>query len=262
MIDTVVTTIRNYSSRERQLGMELAAALKTSFVARNDDSLENIMHKYEVENVLVVTKKGPVVYTPGGEFFFHLSMAELRIKNLKNGKHDHMVDAMALTQGMSVLDCTLGLATDAIVASFTVGDAGRIVGLESSPPIALITQYGVTCYNAADEEMNRVLRRIKVKKADYYQCIGAIPDHSFDIVYFDPMFRYPVKNSSNMKPLRFLADDRPLHPDIIKDACRIARQRVVVKELRGSSEFKRLGLTTAYGGKYSSISYGVVVTGG
>lgn len=262
MMDTVVTTVRNYSSREQQLGLEFATALKTAFVVRNNDSLESIMQKYKARTILVVTKKGPVVYTPGGEFFFHLSMAELRIKNLKNGKHDHMVDAMALTPGMSVLDCTLGLATDAVVASFTVGDAGKVVGLESSPLVALIARYGLTYYNGAGEELNSALRRIMVQEVDYHQFISSLPDRSFDVVYFDPMFRYPVKNSSNMKPLRFLADDRPLHPGIIKDACRIARQRVVVKELRGSSEFKRLGLTTVFGGKYSSISYGVVETGG
>lgn len=262
MRDAVVTTVRNYSSRELQLGREFAAGLRTRFVVRNHDSLESMAQKYGVQNILVVTQKAPVIHTPGGKFFFHLSMAELRIKNLKNGKHDHMIDAMALTSGMSVLDCTLGLATDAVVASFAVGSAGKVVGLESSPLIALIAHYGLAYYNSAEKGIDHALRRIAVEETDCRHYISSLPDNSFDVVYFDPMFRHPVTSSSNMKPLRFLADARPLDSAVIAAACKIARQRVVVKELHGSSEFERLGIAKVYGGKYSSIGYGVVETGG
>lgn len=49
-----------------------------------------------------------------------------------------MVEAMDLKPKMSVLDCTLGLGTDATVASYIVGENGKVVGLESATLIYLI----------------------------------------------------------------------------------------------------------------------------
>ncbi|MCP6429085.1 hypothetical protein NL523_27605, partial [Klebsiella pneumoniae] len=92
----------------------IAGKLAVPFVPRNHYSLAALKEKYELNALIVVTTTGPIVHTSAGEYFFHLSMAELRIKNLLNGNHDHMVTAMGLRPGMSVLDCTLGLATDAI----------------------------------------------------------------------------------------------------------------------------------------------------
>lgn len=59
-------------------------------------------------------------------------MAELRIKNIIDGNPDHMTTVMGLTKGMSALDCTLGLGTDAIVASYIAGESGLIQALEGS----------------------------------------------------------------------------------------------------------------------------------
>lgn len=201
------------------------------------------------------------VHTDDGEYFFHLSMAELRIKNLINGKHDHMITAMGLAAGMSVLDCTLGLATDAIVASFVAGEAGKITGLESSPVIALVAELGLQHFvGEANQkyDITSALRRIKVENADFNHYLEALPDNSFDIVYFDPMFRNPIYKSSNLNPIRSLADKRPLGIAAVKQACRVAKRKVVVKEAAGSREFERLGITTTTGGKYSSVQYGII----
>jgi hypothetical protein len=85
-----------------------------------------------------------------------------------------------------------------------------------------------------------------------------LADRSFDIVYFDPMFRAPILKSSNVNPIRTLANMQPLTAEAIQQACRLARKKVVVKDAAGSSEFARLGINTIVGGKYSSISYGII----
>lgn len=258
-MDLIVTTAQQTIPVLSQQAQAIAARLSVPFIPRNNSSLTTLKKQYGITQLIVATTKGPVVHTPAGEYFFHLSMAELRIKNLVNGNHDHMVTAMQLLPGMSVLDCTLGLATDAIVASYVTGDSGQVVGLESSPVIALVAEYGLQ-YFVVDSELDitSVLRRIKVEHADYHERLATLADNSFDIVYFDPMFRAPILKSSNVNPIRSLANMQPLTKEALSQSCRVARQRVVVKEAAGSSEFSRLGIATTIGGKYSSINYGVI----
>ncbi|HWR43071.1 class I SAM-dependent methyltransferase [Sporomusa sp.] len=258
-MNLIVTTAQKPSPDVIRLANDIAARLCVQFIPRNSHSLATIREKYEVCDLIVVASNGPIIHTAAGEYFFHLSMAELRIKNLINGKHDHMVIAMGLEAGMSVLDCTLGLATDAIVASFVAGETGIVTGLESSQVIALITGYGLQNFTVDSEaDITSALRRVKVENAEYCQYLEELPDNSFDIVYFDPMFRNPIYKSSNVNPIRTLANMSPLTPEAIRQACRVAKQKVVVKEAVGSSEFARLGLFTVVGGKYSSIKYGVI----
>ncbi|MEN6567940.1 MAG: class I SAM-dependent methyltransferase [Veillonellales bacterium] len=262
-MDLVVTTVREHYAAEMDTARQFASALNVPFVQRESRSVGNIKAAYGVNNILVFSRrKGPVVYTEGGEFFFHLSMAELRIKNIINGKDDHMVTAMELKSGMSVLDCTLGLGTDAIVASFIAGTAGKVIGLEHSPVVALVTRYGLQNFSGDNSEINHSMRNIQVCNLDYHQYLTRLPEKSFDIVYFDPMFRHPIQSSSNLKPLRYLADARPLDTLALQRARRIARNRVIVKETSNSPEFTRLGITTVFGGKYSSIQYGMLEAGG
>ena len=261
-MDVIVTTIYNPSVDIEKMGENLALSLDVPFVDRDKKSLPSLREKYGVTNILVATTGGPVVHTLGGEYFFHLSMAELRIKNLINGKHDHMAEAMNAQAGISILDCTLGLASDAIVASYIAGDQGKIVGLETSPIIALIANYGLKTFVSANEAVTKALRGIEVKNIDYHDYLTALPDKSFDVVFFDPMFRRPVHTSSNFKPLRYLADNRPVTVTSIHHACRVATKRVILKESRYSAEFKRLGFTAFLGGRYSSVQFGVIDVGG
>lgn len=260
-MNLIVTTAHKPSDKMSREAAQLAEALGTILVERGNYSLNKLKDEFAAEILLVLTQKGPVAVTGGGEYFFHLSMAELRIKNLINGKHDHMMDAMALQPGMTVLDCTLGLATDAVVASYISGVSGQVTGLEASPIISTITGWGLQKFNCDNGEVTEALRRIRVLNADYNTYLPTVADNSFDIVYFDPMFRAPIKNSSNIKPIRFLADDRPLNAAAVEQARRIAEHRVVIKEANNSREFLRLGISSVYGGKYSSVQYGVIGAG-
>ncbi|MCC5464505.1 class I SAM-dependent methyltransferase [Pelosinus baikalensis] len=257
-MDLLVTTIQSPSCAIEELAQEIAKTLQVPLISRDRYSITALKNNYQVENIVVITKNGPIVHTLGGEYFFHLNMAELRIENLKNGKNDHMITAMSLSAGMSVLDCTLGLATDAIVASFIVGPTGKVIGIEASPILAFVASYGLQHFTHEKEDITKALRRIQVKSKHCHDVLINLPDNSFDVVFFDPMFRQPIYSSSNLKPLRYLADNSPIAESTFAEACRVARKRVVIKEASRNNEFDRLGITTIYGGKYSSIQYGVI----
>ena len=102
------------------------------------------------------------------------------------------------------------------------------------------------------------MRRIEVVTTDYFDFLKAAEKNSFDIVYFDPMFRHALEKSSGINPIRPVAEKSPVTLEAVREACRVAKNFVVLKENSRSEEFNRLGFKIAEGGKYSSISFGVI----
>lgn len=257
-LNCVVTTAREPNEGMKRLAKRAAGQFKIPYVPRGALSLQEIKDAFGISLVLSMTKNGWVLHTEGGDLFFHLNMAKLRIKNLRAGQNDHMADAMRLAAGMSVLDCTLGLASDAVVSSFAAGGSGRVCGLEASPYAAFVIKEGLAAFQSGDALVDAALRRIEVVQEDYRDYLARQPDKSYDIVYFDPMFRRPIAESAHLKPLRCVADYSAVTAETLEQAKRVARQRVVFKENSGSREFERLAFPKVLGGKYSSVHYGVI----
>ena len=260
-MEFIITTITKVNTDLIYQAQALAQKLNKKFVTRNNLSLERLKQDNNVDNILIFTKDGLKAHTSQGDLFFHLNMAQLRILNLNRNQKDHMVEAMDLKPKMSVLDCTLGLGTDATVASYIVGENGKVVGLESATLIYLITKYGLANFNHDNIAINHSLRRIESFNLHYLDYLKAQGDNSFDIVYFDPMFRKPIQDSANFKPLRAIANMEQLQSKALVEALRVAKKRVVIKETKDSMEFERLNISQIYGGKYSSVSYGVIDKG-
>ncbi|MBO8127625.1 MAG: class I SAM-dependent methyltransferase [Peptococcaceae bacterium] len=254
----IVTTSLGKQSEAVKQARWLSTELGVSYVPRGKDSLETLQEKYGVSGIVVVTNQKVCLFSGGKRFFFHPDLAKVRIKGLRTGKTDQMVKAMDLRPGDEVLDCTLGLASDALVASYVVGDTGRVVGLEAVKLIAVLVRDGLQKYPARPADLAAAMHRIEVVWVDYNDFLRQLDDNSFDVVYFDPMFRCPVMTSDSMVPLRALADPRPLDAGSLREAYRVARKRVVFKERRGSPEFVRLGFNDVEGGKYASVAYGVL----
>ncbi len=253
-----VTTILRDEGGLARKAREISVRLGVPFLPRNNRSIEEIIRTGELHGVLVVGKKRLSYVHPGGEFFFHPGMAKLRINEILKGKTDQMIKALDLKPGDSFLDCTLGLGSDAIVASFFI-ESGEVTGIEKSPLISLIVGEGLSTYGGeADGALIRAMRRIKVICADYTDYLKNRPDRSTDVVYFDPMFRVPGNKSCAIEALRPLADRSPLSPEALREALRVARRRVVVKEARNSPEFSRLGIDFIAGGKHSPVAYGII----
>ena len=256
----IVTTTRKPDAAQENFAAQISDKLGSKFVRREDFSFDALKKIHGAENILLVKKNSLSVVTAEGELFFHPNTAHLRIKNLRGGEGDRLIDALKISAGSKVLDCTLGLGSDAIVESFVVGAEGKVVALEKNPLIAAIVSHGLKNFSEDSPHILEAMRRVEVINVDCAEFLKTCPNNSFDAVYFDPMFRRPVKKSSGLNPIRPLADARPLTAETIREACRVAKFRVVMKEHSGSGEFARLGFKIADGGKYSSVAFGVIDT--
>jgi len=233
-----------------------ARELDLPYLKRRGRSLESLRREAGVTAVLVATARGPQVDSDEGTLRYHPCMAVLRTQEIVRGHGDHFASACALGPGSRILDCTLGLAADAAVASFVAGPTGRVVGLEASPLIWKVVSEGLKHYQDAPPGLLAALRRIETVHAEAGAYLRSLPADSFSVVYMDPMFQTPVDVSSNMQPLRPAAC--PSEPDraLIAEALRVA-SRVVVKE-RWRGFLERLGADEIQGGRYSRVKYGII----
>ena len=86
------------------------------------------------------------LWVAGAEQRWHPGMGGLRAKRFLAGERitgDSFLEAARLRPGDAVLDCTLGLGADALVAAAAVGPGGRVVGLEGSPAAGRLGRRGV-----------------------------------------------------------------------------------------------------------------------
>ncbi|MBZ4653687.1 MAG: hypothetical protein JG781_1026 [Peptococcaceae bacterium] len=236
--------------------MKIAEELDIPYIPRAKNSLQKLKEIYELDYLLVV-EQNQVILKGKEVLFWHPSMAVPRLKALREGKNDPMLEAMKLKPGYHVLDCTLGLGSDALVSAYGVGSEGHVTGLEASKYIAFITRWGLENFNGQNTHVKTLLSRITVINQAYEEYLKNQPHNSYEVVYFDPMFRKALHHSPSMNALRPLANHNPLEQASIHEALRVAKFRVVVKEIAGSSEFLKLKPDYVIGGKYSPIAYGV-----
>ena len=260
-LSAVATTGRKWSKSAEEAAKWAATHIGIPYTRRRTESIDEV-RKRTGATFLIVAKKG-ILYlvTPTGELFFHPNMAHLRLKNLRfgsAGKGDHMAEAMGLAPGMSVLDCTLGFGADAIVSSFSVGAKGHVEALESNPLIEAVVSYGLANFKAENWPIQEAMRTVQTHYADALTFLKTQEKDSFDVIYFDPMFRHPLEKSISLSPLREVADMRALTRETIEEAKRVAKHRVVMKENARSAEFIRLGFKKVVGGTYSKVHYGVI----
>lgn len=252
-----VLIARNAGRKEAVLGRKWAEELGIPYVERSRNmGLEEHLQSLGLEAFLVVTAKGPEVFSPEGRFAYHPSMAVLRLQQIKKGNGDHIIEALDLHKGSRVFDGTLGLASDAALASYIAGPEGTVIGTEAAPLLAFTVRYGLAHYEAEDADLTAALRRIKAVGMTAGEYLETCGKDAFDVCYFDPMFRHPVKGSKNMEPLRPLSYEVPLDQRTI-DLALQAAPRVVIKE-RGENILRQYGCTEFVGGRYSRIKYGII----
>ena len=110
-------------------------------------------------------------------------------------------------------------------------------------------------YKSKLPELVQDLQRIEIIHAEASAYLKTLPENSFDAVYFDPMFRQPVRKSSEMVPLRPLAFSEPLTLEMVELALKAA-PRVVIKE-RSVKILQEYGCTEFVGTKYSAVRFGI-----
>ena len=240
-----------------QTAKDMAARLGVAYLDRpHNQVLEEFMAAQALAAVIVLEKDGPRIHSEQGTFAYHPGMAEIRVQQLLRGAPDHLVQALDLRSGARVLDCTLGLASDAAVAACVVGPTGRVVGLEAALLLHFAVQYGLAHYECKTPLLTAALRRVEAVHAVAGEYLAACAADSFDVVYFDPMFRHPVQGSKAMEALRPLALEEPLDRTTVELALKVA-PRVVIKE-RSEYLLREYGCQEYVGGKYSRITFGII----
>jgi 16S rRNA (guanine1516-N2)-methyltransferase len=255
-LNLIVTTPLSVDSGSSEL-QEFLTDTGLPYVPRSGRSLAALIKESGADGVIIWKEHGPVLQLGNEQFFFHPSMAKIRIgAYVKNKQEDPMIKACGLKEGDSFLDCTLGLGADAVVASYFTQTA--VVGLESSPIVAAIIKWGMRCFPNDISWLSEPIKRIEVVNSDHNTFLSQQEDNSFDVVYLDPMFRQPLLKSQPLSPLRRLADPRPLSIQTVEQACRVARSRVVIKERGLGEEFKRLGIEHIVPTSRHKLAYGVI----
>jgi 16S rRNA (guanine1516-N2)-methyltransferase len=195
----------------------------------------------------VLSASAPTPAAAGGARRWAPGMGALRAKRLRalraHGasapdptERDPFLEAAGLRAGDAVLDCTLGLGADALVAATAVGARGKVVGIEVSPALAAWVAEGL---RRLDDD---AAARIEVRGGDHEAILETLPERSFDVVLFDPMFRHARAEPAGFDLVRRLADPRPLSPAALARARRVARRWVVVKDGAPGWDLARLGL--------------------
>ena len=211
-----------------------------AYAPRGRHSLAAVAAGAGAQALLVLSPARAALWLEGSLHPWHPGMGILRARRLRGGERstaDTLLGAAGLSPGEAVLDCTLGLGADALVAAVAVGPGGQVVGLESSAALAALAAEGFR--RLADGASGR----IEVRRAEALQALSALPSRSFDLVLFDPMFRHARAEPPGFDLVRRLGDARPLAPEALREARRVARRAVLVKDGTPGWDLARLGLT-------------------
>lgn len=256
-MNVYVTTSLKASPALEEEARTWARQIRAPFIERGKETTGRLLEQYGPEGILVYTATGPEIVTPQGKHRFHLSMAELRIQHLRQGRPDHLLEAVGAAGPVRVLDCTCGFGADSLVLSFGLPAGSVVDALESSPFLAAVTGWGFRHFVHDCDDVTAALRRITLHHVNYADYLSAPDAPSYDILYFDPMFSHPVEQSPQFQPVRPLMDHSMLQDAYIAEALQKARRKVIVK----GRSFRRLGEAhpgfTVQGGKYSRIGYAV-----
>lgn len=238
-----VTTCGRANQSVIEKAQQAANTLSIPYVPRKKRSIRSHMEN-TYQDCLVIGKERLELHTREGKgepFFFHPNSASFRIKRLMRGETDPLIEAAGLKEGMTFLDCTLGLASDSIIASHIVGEAGNVTGIEANKYISHILTHGLKEWVSPLQALNSAMNRITVLNGQFQEELKKIPDDAFDVVYLDPMFEEALADSHGINPIRQWASYTGVTKEGIEEAKRVAKNRVVLKEHYQSPLFEEMG---------------------
>ena len=238
----IVTT----SSRDERLiekALRFSEKYGIPYRVRGEKSLAYLYGTEDRQVFVVNHNRGLSYYEEGkSEAFFHPNMAFHRLRNLRQGGIDMLAAVCGLEPGMTFLDGTLGLASDAMTAASVVGDGGRVIGTEKSLPLYILVREGLEFHAEKEPELRNIAARMELHHADNLDFLRTCADGSCDVIYFDFMFHRPVSASFGIEVIRNYAAYDAITPEHIAEALRTARSRVVVKtDRRGHRMLAELG---------------------
>lgn len=244
----VVTTPWNETERALAEAQRLAAWFDGRTTARRDRSIRDVLSE-EGADVVVVADRQPVLYTRDSEddgLYFHPSFAWQRIAQWRKGELERLLLATNIHLGDTIVDTTLGRGTDTLVFAAAAGADGHVIGIDGSWPLLRLFEdalvNGSPWYSDTLERLREGAAPITLCYLDHAEWLSEQPDDSVDVVYFDPMFRHATKRRSEVETVRSFANSSPIGDVAWREAQRIARRAVVLKERPGFGQFERFRL--------------------
>ncbi|WP_078380277.1 class I SAM-dependent methyltransferase [Sutcliffiella halmapala] len=238
----IVTTAGRTNQEMIALAHQVAKDLQLPYIQRNKKSILHLQTEHKKE-ILVIGKDRFEWYRLGQDqpLFFHPNSAAFRAKRWLAGEIEPFLQATQLKQGMSFLDGTLGLASDSIMASLATGVSGKVTAIEANKMLAYLVKTGLHAWEMKNEETEEAMKRIEVIQGNHHDILHTLPDNSYDVVYFDPMFEQQIEESTGIHTLRSVAYYNDLSENTLQQALRVAKQRVVLKDHWQSQRFERFG---------------------
>ncbi|WP_071394464.1 class I SAM-dependent methyltransferase [Bacillus tuaregi] len=238
----IITTAGRTNLEMIQEAEDTARRLKVPYIPRWKRSIQALQQEVH-DDCLVVGKNRLEIYPLGDQepCFFHPNSAMFRIKRLQRGEMDPFIAASRLTSGKKLLDCTFGLGSDSVTASYMVGEQGSVTGCEGNRFLAHLMQRGLNAWDDGSPELLASMKRIQLKPCLALPLLKTLPADSYHCVYFDPMFEENISESHGIKGIKKLAVYEPLTEETIHHAYRVAKERVVLKDHFRSERFKQFG---------------------
>lgn len=254
----IVTTSERPSADTEERAVRLAEEWEAPYVPRSNKTIRAMHAKWSEDEIVIVSPKEIRLMLEGQQpFYFHPSMALVRLKRVRSGGNDTLLSVSGISAGDTVVDCTAGLCSDSLVFSYSVGSAGKVIAMEASKVLHAIVREGLLTYETGLPDIDSAMRAIRPVHGKHQELLPLLANKSADVVYFDPMFERPVTTSSSIIPLRSQAFREPLTAETVQEAVRIARRKVVLKDHRDSGQFERLGFRLARSSA-SAVAYGVI----
>jgi hypothetical protein len=247
-VQAIVTTAPSGSSAEAR---ELAGRFGLRAEPREGRPLARVLAEAGGVPALVLASRRADLYQGGRVFRASAGMAFLRVLRAARGELDPLVAAAGLRPGDLVLDGTLGLGGDALVAAHATG--AKVVGLESDGLLGAFAQAMMRRLPRHGREPGGL---VEVIHADHRRYLRSLPDASFDVVLLDPMFRLPGDAGPGFELLRSQAQHAPLEAETLREARRVARRGVLVKDAARGDELQRLGLMPRITRRSAAIAFG------
>ncbi|QPC46626.1 class I SAM-dependent methyltransferase [Mangrovibacillus cuniculi] len=236
----IVTTAYRSTRELEEEAARIAASFHVLFVERKKQSIPSLQKRYSCD-VFVVGKEREEWFPLGQlePIFFHPNSAMFRAKRIFRGESDPFLEACALREGMKVIDATLGLGSDAIIASLVTGLKGKVTGIEANPILAHIVKQGLASYQEGADDFLHACRRIDVRQGNHLVFLKSRQMNDVDIVYLDPMFETEITESNGINQIRAIAYGEDVFDETITEALRVASHRVVLKDHYQSSRFTK-----------------------
>jgi len=231
----LVTTAPSGSLEEAH---ELAERFGLAAQPRGERAIPQLLEEAEGAPVLILSRARADLVHRGRTFRASAGMGYLRLVRARQGETDPLVRAAALEAGDEVLDATLGLGSDALLAAHAT--RARVLGLEASPVLAAFVATGL---RRLPGPARATASRIEVRCADHRGALREMPGRSVDVVLLDPMFRSAGESGGLFELVRAFAEHAPLAPETLREARRVARRGVLIKDAPPGHELARLGLT-------------------